>query len=89
MKLTYRGNFYEVPAPSLMGEDSTDQPKIKLIYRGDTYNYTPLPIAVSEKMTIDQPTVTLIYRGTTYERKLQPAKPYQKSSAVNWRWNQA
>jgi hypothetical protein len=90
MKLTYRGNSYEAPAPIQLGSDSTEQPKIKLIYRGYTYDYTPPPVAVSEEDKSDWPTVTLIYRGNTYQRKLQPPKPYQKPHqkphAVNWRY---
>lgn len=27
MKLTFRGNSYEVPAPIQLGSDSTEQPK--------------------------------------------------------------
>jgi hypothetical protein len=77
MKLTFRGLSYEVPAPIQLGSDSTEQPKIKLIYRGNTFDYTPCPVVVSEEVERDGPTVTLIYRGNTYERKLQPSKPYQ------------
>ncbi|MBW4550127.1 MAG: DUF4278 domain-containing protein [Aphanocapsa sp. GSE-SYN-MK-11-07L] len=47
MKLTDRGNSYEVPAPVQQGSDATDQPKIKLIYRGNTIDYVP-PLVVSE-----------------------------------------
>ena len=86
MKLTFRGNSYEVPAPIQLGSDSTERLKIKLIYRGNTFDYTPRPVVVSEEVERDGPTVTLIYRGNTYERKLQPPKPYQKPRAINWRW---
>jgi hypothetical protein len=86
MKLTYRSNSYELPTSTELGSDSTDQPKIKLIYRGSTYDYTPPPMVVSEEVETDGPTVTLIYRGNTYERKLKPPKPYQKPRAINWRW---
>ena len=86
MKLTFRGNSYEVPAPIQLGSDSTDRPKIKLIYRGNTFDYTPRLVVVSEEVETDGSTVTLIYRGNTYERKLQPPKPYQKPRAINWRW---
>lgn len=86
MKLTYRGNAYEVHPPIQLGSDSTNQPKIKLIYRGSTYDYTPRPVVVSEAVEPDEPTVTLIYRGNTYERKLQPSKPYQKPRGINWRY---
>jgi Domain of unknown function (DUF4278) len=86
MKLTYRGISYEVPAPIQLGSDSTDQPKIKLIYRGNIYDYTPRPVVVSQEDKTDWSTVTLIYRGTTYQRQIQPSKPYQKPRAINWRW---
>jgi Domain of unknown function (DUF4278) len=86
MKLTYRGNAYEVPAPIQPSSSPTDQPKIKLMYRGNTYDYTPRSIVVSEADTTDWPTVTLIYRGDTYQRKVQPSQPYQKPRAINWRW---
>jgi Domain of unknown function (DUF4278) len=86
MTLTYRGISYEVPAPIQLGCDSTDQPKIKLIYRGNIYDYTPSPVVVSQEDKTDWSTVTLIYRGTTYQRQIQPSKPYQKPRAINWRW---
>lgn len=86
MKLTYRGNSCETSSPIQLSSDSKDQSKLKLIYRGSTFDYTPRPLVVSEKMETEGPTVTLIYRGNTYERKLQPPKPYQKPRAINWRW---
>jgi hypothetical protein len=89
MKLTFRGNSYEVPAPIGLSSDSTERPKIKLIYRGNTFYYTPRPVVVSEEVETDAPTVTLIYRGNTYERKIRPPKPYQKPRAINWRWQRA
>ncbi len=89
MKLTFRGNSYETSAPIQLASDSTDQPKIKLVYRGHTLDYTSRPVVVSEEVETDGPTVTLIYRGNTYERKLQPPKPYQKPHAINWRWKRA
>lgn len=85
MKLTFRGNAYEISAPIQPGSDSTDQPK-KLIYRGNTYNYTPRSVVVSEVDTTGWKTVTLIYRGNTYKRKVQPPQPYQKPRAINWRY---
>lgn len=89
MKLTFRGNFYEAPAPIQLVSDSTEQPKIKLIYRGNTLDYTPRPVVVSQEVETDGQTVTLIYRGNTYERKLKPLNPYQKPHAINWRWKRA
>jgi hypothetical protein len=86
MTLTYRGISHEFPAPTQSGSDPTDRPKFKLIYRGNTYDYTPHPVVVSEEDKTDWPTVTLIYRGNTYERKLPPPNPYQKPRAINWRW---
>ncbi len=68
MKLTYRGNSYEVPAPIQLDYDSTKQPKIKLVYRGNTLDYIPSPV-IWESDKTDCPTATLIYRGNSYERK--------------------
>ncbi|HEY9729825.1 MAG TPA: hypothetical protein V6D50_25530 [Chroococcales cyanobacterium] len=50
MKLTYHGNAYEVPAPIKLSSDSTNQAKIKLIYRGNTYDYTPRPAVVLKRL---------------------------------------
>jgi hypothetical protein len=86
MKLTYRGNSYETSAPIQLASDSKDRPKLKLIYRGCTFDYTPHPLVVSKEVETDRPIATLIYRGNTYERRLQPPKPYQKPQAINWRW---
>jgi hypothetical protein len=86
MKLTYRGNSYETSAPIQLASDSIDRPKLKLIYRGCTFDYTPRPLMVSKEVETDRPIATLIYRGNTYERKLQPPKPYHKPQAINWRW---
>lgn len=86
MKLTYRGNSYDVPAPVQPSSDATNQLKIKLIYRGNTIDYVSPPVVVSEVDKTDWPTATLIYRGNTFERKIQPSQPYQKPHAINWRW---
>jgi hypothetical protein len=86
MKLTFRGNFYETSAPIQLVSDATDQPKLKLIYRGSTFDYIPRPVVVSEEVETDGATEALIYRGNTYERRLQPLKPYQKPQTINWRW---
>ncbi len=86
MHFTDRGNSYEVPAPVQQGSDATDQPKIKLIYRGNTIDYVSPPVVVSEVDKTDWPTATFIYRGNTYQRKIQPPQPDQKPSAINWRW---
>lgn len=86
MKLAFRGCSYEVPDPTQPGFDSTEQPKIKLIYRALTY-YVSLPAAMASKaVETDEPTVTLIYRANTYKRKLHPSTPYQKPHAINWRY---
>lgn len=84
MKLTYRGNPYEVHKRIQLGFDSIKKPKIKLIYRGNTIDYVP-PVVVSVDKT-DWPTATLIYRGNVYERKIPPLQPYQNPRAINWRW---
>lgn len=85
MKLTYRGNSYEMPAPMQSVSDSTDRPKIKLTYRGSIYYSTPHPVVVSEANR-DSKTVTLTYRGNTYDRQLSPPQPNQSSLAINWRY---
>ena len=41
MKLTYRGNSYEVPTPIQLDSNSTEQPKIKLVCRGNAIDYMP------------------------------------------------
>jgi Domain of unknown function (DUF4278) len=86
MKLAYRGNSYEVFAPAPIGSASPDQPKNKLICRGNTFHYSPRPEVVSEGDKTDWATITLIYRGNAYQRKIQPPQPYQKPRAINWRW---
>lgn len=75
MKLTFRGNSYEVPTAIQLGSNSTEQPKIQLIYRGNVFYYTPRPVVVSEEVETNWPTVTRIYRGNTYVRKLRAPKP--------------
>lgn len=80
MKLIYRGNSYEVPAPIPLDYDSTEQPKIQLIYRGNSLDYIPCPVVNWELDKTDCPTVDLIYRGNSYERKLQ-AIPQAQSKA--------
>ena len=72
MKLTYRGNFYQVPAQIQFVSNSIEQPKIKLIYRGNAIDYIPCSVAIWELDKTNCPTVNLIYRGNNYERKLQP-----------------
>ena len=79
MQLTYRGNSYEIPAPIQLDYDSTKQPKIQLIYRGNTLDYI-LCLVIWESDKTDCPTVNLIYRGNSYERKLQPI-PQDRSKA--------
>lgn len=86
MKLTFRGHAYQAPAPNQLGSTSTDQPKIKLIYRGHTYDYTPRPAIVSETIEPDKLVVTLIYRGNTYEYNLRSSRTYQKPRTISWRW---
>ncbi|MBW4620745.1 MAG: DUF4278 domain-containing protein [Cyanosarcina radialis HA8281-LM2] len=85
MKLTFRGNFYEASAP--IEPDSTDLPQIKLVYRSNTYYYTPVPLETSEDFRTFVPTVTLIYRGNTYKRKIQTPKFDRIPLASNRRWH--
>lgn len=70
MKLTYRGNFYQVPAPIQLDSHSIEQHKIKLVYRGNAIDYMPSSVVISGSDKTDCPTVNLIYRGNNYERKL-------------------
>ena len=86
MKLPFREYSYEVPALIPLGYASKDKSQLKLIYRGEMYNYTPRPVVVSGAVEPDGIAVTLIYRGNTYERKLQSPKAYQKPRAINWRY---
>ena len=87
MKFASRRKAYEIPAPINHSCDSTTQPKIKLTYNGNTFDYIPRPpVVVSEEDKKNWSTVTLIYRGNVFERKLPPPKPYQKPHAINWRW---
>lgn len=85
MRLTYRGNAYEVLASIHSTSNSENQPKQKLMYRGQTYDYTP-PAVVSESFALDALTVTLIYRGVTFERQIRSLKPYQMPRATSWRY---
>lgn len=85
MKLTFRGNAYDIPAPIPFGSASTNQSKIKVIYRGHRYDYTP-PLECSEVVESGRQLVTLIYRGSTYEHTTQSSKPYQQPRAINCRY---
>jgi hypothetical protein len=86
MKLTYRGNSYENSDCINSNFEPTEQLPIKLIYRGQTYSYTPPSVAASEEIETEGTTVILIYRGTTYERKISTSKPTRIPLALNWRW---
>jgi hypothetical protein len=86
MKLTYRGQTYEAPAPIQLAPAAADQPKMKLIYRGHICDYTPRPVVVPNASATEGETVTLIYLGNTYQRNLRPLQPYQQPRAINWRW---
>jgi Domain of unknown function (DUF4278) len=87
-KLCYRGNAYEVPSPIQSDAKITNQPKIKLIYRGHIYYVTPRPVVEPTAIAADEPTVTLIYRGNTYQRKRPSLPPYQTPRALNcWQFS--
>ena len=73
MKLTYRGNFYQVPASIQLVSNYTEQPKIKLVYRGNAIDYISRPVVIWESDKTNCPTMNLIYRGNSYERKCQTA----------------
>jgi hypothetical protein len=89
MRLIYRGNSFEVdvpmpkfPAYVQHNSNSANQPKVKLIYRGLTFDYVPPPVKVPEVDSTDWVTVTLIYRGNVFMRKIQPLQPYQVKSSL-------
>ena len=86
MKLMFRGCSYEGANPIQPGSDSTDQPKIKLIYRAVTYYINSPAVIASKAVETADPMVTLIYRGNTYKHKLRPPQPYQKPRVTNWRY---
>lgn len=86
MKSTFPSKASEIPTPIKHGSDVKEQPKIKLIYNGNTFDYIPRPVVVCKEDKKDWPTVTLIYRANIFERQLPPPKPYQKPRAINWRW---
>lgn len=79
-------NSTKVPASLQPNSDSIEQPKLKLIYRGNAFDYIPRPTLASKEDRKDGKTVTLIYRGNTFERQIPSPKPYQKPRAINWRW---
>ncbi len=87
MKLNSGSKAHKIPAAIKHGCDSTEQPKIKLTYNGNTFDYiSRSPAVFSEDDKKDWSTVTLIYRGNVFERRLPPPRPYQKPRAINWRW---
>ena len=86
MKLRFCGNADIIPILIQLGSDSTNQPIIKLIYRGHMYYAMICSVAVPKVVKTDEKTVTLIYRGNTYERKIPSPKPYKNPRAINWRY---
>jgi hypothetical protein len=84
MKLLYRGISYEAPIQPAPSDSS--QPKVRLIYRGNTYDYKPLPSVSPEPIPADTPMVNLMYRGNTYQRRSLTPQLYQQPRALNWRW---
>ena len=79
MKLTYRGNFYQVSASIQLDFNSIEQPKIKLVYRGNAIDYISC-LAIWKSDKTDSSTMNLIYRGNSYERKLQTATQAQSKA---------
>ncbi len=69
MQLTYRGSTYEMPAPIQFDFVVNDQPKTKLIYRGQQYDYTP-PIERPKTVSSIDQVVALTYQGNTYQHPL-------------------
>lgn len=86
MKLLYRGISYEAPIQPAPAPSDSSQPRVRLMYRGNTYEYTPLPRVAPEPIPADAPMVTLMYRGNTYQRLSLTPQPYQQPCALNWRW---
>lgn len=92
MILLYRGIPYEINNQSVENPltpettEHTTPPKVRLLYRGTTYEYQPQPKSAPAGDLADAPTVTLIYRGLTYQRKLSAPSAYQPPRAMNWRW---
>jgi len=82
MNLTYRGNAYTVPTSVHSSSDCENQPKQKLIYRGQMYNYAPPAAEVPKAFAPNELTVTLIYRGVTFERQICSPKPAQTPHAI-------
>jgi hypothetical protein len=89
IQLNYLSNAYKVPIPTQHGFDLTEQPKIKLIFRGYIIDHVPSPAVVLKADKTDWPTATLVCRGYIFKRKIQPPQPYQKPRAINWRWQLA
>lgn len=75
MKFTSHSKAHEIPTPIKLDSTEQPKPKIKLTYNGNTFDYIPRPVVVSEEDTTDWPTVTLIYRANIFERKLPPPSP--------------
>jgi hypothetical protein len=86
MNFNQRTTATAVREPTQFGFNTLNPPKTQLVYRGNTYNYTPPLRVICTADRTNWPTVTLTYRGTTYERKIQPARAYRKPRAINWRW---
>lgn len=68
---------------------------MKLIYRAQTYEYTPRPPIQSSRKpcalnsTVKHGAVKLIYRSHAFEHKPPPIQPYRKPCAMNWRFQMA
>lgn len=68
---------------------------MKLIYRAQTYEYTPRPYVPSSRKpcalnsTVNDGAVKLIYRGQAFEYTPPPIQPYHKPRAMNWRFQLA
>lgn len=55
----------KVPAPFQLSSNSMEQPKIKLMYRGNATEISA-PLQPSSDST-EQPKIKLIYRGNTFD----------------------
>jgi hypothetical protein len=69
--------------------EKVSQPKVKLIYRGNTFYRNSSPVVLAaQPLEKTGGFVTLIYRGNTYHRSISAPKAYRQPVAINWRWQQ-
>jgi hypothetical protein len=89
MQLSYRGASYNASTQDLANSSASQnasQSKVRLMYRGQTYDHVPQANLAQKLTTTDAQTVTLFYQGQPYQRQLLTTKPAPKPHAINWRW---